>query len=365
MENFQQKSEIEPDTGIANDRELVTELPGHRFKAAEGMIEFINENCRAVFECPESRRQYLLDCSYDDFKNLLININAITRGLDSARHEFDGQEAWLLFSALPDWENRQPLLQQALTASKWILSQEARPLPNQLEDLAILWGGTITAVHPFLNGNGRTARILGLLIDQGFDGTSQSDRHIEITMSKAGRSFFCNNPLAVLNIDQMLGQLNDVRQHQPTTGLQGLLQKSFFNKKGRSQEDGQGLIDIKQGSQVLADKSRDIRLEIVSLFIETIVNPDDYIVSVEDFGVSNALYCGYNESQQFSLHALYCQIFENLSFLYAPLSPIQKLDAKEEASTGRLREGQALAKQLEIRRRDTTKMLLRQVERRI
>ncbi len=328
MENFQQRSEIEPDTGIATNRELIAELPGHRFKAAEGMIEFINENCRAAFEHPESRRQYLLDCSYGDFRNLLIDINAIARGLDPAMHEFDGQEARLLLSDLrPDWENRQPLLQQALTASKEILSQEARPLSNQLEDLAILWGGTITAIHPFLNGNGRTARILGLLINQGFDGTPQSDRHIEITMSKEGSNFFFNS-LLLPEIDSMLGRLINARQHQLSIELPA---EDIANNHG---------------------KLRDVRAQIVSLFIETIVNPDDYIVSTEDLGSGSAQYYGYNDSQSFSIHALYRQIFKNFSFLHTPLRPTQKLAAKKEARTGSLTEDQALARESEIRRRE-------------
>lgn len=302
MENFQTKTE----PSIA-ERELINEQPGHRFQAAERMIDFINANYRTIFECPEGRRQYLLDCNYDDFSDLLVQMNAISRGIDPARHDFDGQEAALSSGELPDWENRQPLLQQALGATKEILAQESSTSTERLGDLATLWGGTLTATHLFFNGNGRTSRILGLLIDQGFDGTPQSTWQLQVAMSQEGDDFFVNSPLAIFTIRNLLWRfLYDGLQRSTDSQVESNITASLYPED----EDA----------------------AIVSLFIETVINPESYVIDIGDLHNEYVGLWGIPDVRQLSMNDLYRHIFKNLSYLYTPLTPLDKLVAERRVS---------------------------------
>lgn len=308
MENLKTKSEP-----IIDKQELINEQPGHRFQSAERMINFINVNYGTVFERSESCRQYLLNCNYEDFSDLLVQMNAISRGIDPTGHDFDGQEAALLTSELPKWENRQTLLRQALKATKEILAQEPSISPERRGDLAILWGGTLTATHPFLNGNGRMSRVLGLLIDQGFDGTPQSAYQLRATMSKQGKNFFANSPLTFSTPSILLWRfLNDGYQHQFKSQNESDITTSLY--------------------------SEDTATAVVSLFIETIVNSENYVIDVRDLDDTDIVCWGCDDVQSLSMNDLYRRIFKNLSYLYSPLTPLQKSAAKSDRDLATLLE---------------------------
>ncbi|MYB40466.1 Fic family protein [Candidatus Saccharibacteria bacterium] len=327
MENLSRRLETETYGEASLSQELASERPGHRFQAAEQLIDFINANYRAVFERPEACRKYLLECDYEDFSGLLIDINALSRSLDPATHDFDGGQARLLGAELPGWENRQLLLERALEATKQILGRQAEASPEQLGDLAVLWGGTLTATHPFLNGNGRTSRALGLLINQGFDGTPSAAWRLQAAMSQEGRRFFANCPLGFPEVNRLL--------------------RSFLNQ-GRPQRPNSLRIEDSTAND---NCQMETATEVINLFIETVVNPDDYVISVKDLNKSDVRVWGCAVDQQLSLNALYRLIFRNLSFSHTPLTPLERLAAEREARQDGLTTTEALAAKLETKRR--------------
>ena len=149
--------------------------------------------------------------SFDDFKDFLIRINGLLREVDIKDRDFDGRGVVLLSIAkeqqILGHEDKEGLLLHAYKSLKDI----------KKEDLKYFMPIIINAIHLFLDGNGRTARIFNLLLKEwstktdfydnvkkvlSFDGRYESTNinpgkiYFDITkflMQKEGISFEGNN----------------------------------------------------------------------------------------------------------------------------------------------------------------------------
>jgi hypothetical protein len=98
--------------------------------------------------------------SFDDFKDFLIRINGLLREVDIKDRDFDGRGVVLLSMAkeqqIVGHEDKEGLLLHAYKSLKDI----------KKEDLKYFMPIMINAIHLFLDGNGRTARIFNLLLKE-------------------------------------------------------------------------------------------------------------------------------------------------------------------------------------------------------
>ena len=143
--------------------------------AADRLIRFLNTSkielpgdvsVREVLRSKETIKNFILSLSPENYNRLLIGINAMVR--NKSGHEtwhMDGEGVKMggndIFPAQAD---KEALLAQSLEAAKQMAAAG-----RSTEDIALLLSISLTAIHPFINGNGRTARFLLLMLIVGYD----------------------------------------------------------------------------------------------------------------------------------------------------------------------------------------------------
>ena len=152
--------------------------PELREKSADRMVRFLDfardiaplegKKIGEVFGEEDTRREFIEHLSDRDFIELLSGINGILRDKEKTDWSVDGGPVMLSGfieeSIPPRQEDKEPLLKETLDGVK-IMNKSGRTL----EDIALLLGSSINAVHPFADGNGRTGRLVYALMRDGYN----------------------------------------------------------------------------------------------------------------------------------------------------------------------------------------------------
>ncbi len=169
-------------------------MPEQRLETAEHTVNFLDKIGSAeVLADPESRKDFILELSTDDFSNWLVRINGMARGVVPGEREIDGQNVHTALMEPPEAEDKEPLLVATLEAAKSILTNTG-DVEEALARTSLLFSGAINYIHPFADGNGRTSRVLGFLTFEGYDGSAESAERLKEVMGKDGGIAFQNNP---------------------------------------------------------------------------------------------------------------------------------------------------------------------------
>ncbi len=149
--------------------------PGFREHAAERLVRFLNQTelevlgnkkIEEIFVDEESIKSFLNSLELETYKQLLIGLNAFVRNKDTKEvWEMDGENVRMGEDDIfPAQSEKDRLLGLALEAVQMMIRNK-RPM----EDIALLIGVAITAIHPFVDGNGRTAKCILVLLMQGYN----------------------------------------------------------------------------------------------------------------------------------------------------------------------------------------------------
>jgi hypothetical protein len=159
---------------ISSRKESDDESHTLREYAADRMICFLRTSkiaigdtkLREVLQNKESINDFILSLDHADYKRLLIGVNAMVRNKSGDQEwTLDGEGVKMGNSNIfPDQIDKEDLLHKSLEVAKQ-MQREGR----STEDIAILLAVALTAIHPFANGNGRTARVLLTLLNAGYD----------------------------------------------------------------------------------------------------------------------------------------------------------------------------------------------------
>lgn len=115
---------------------------------------------------PESIKKYFETLSFDNFSNLLNELNGYYRGIHS-QHNMDGNGKMSDGYMPPDPKDRVPLLKEAFEKA----IKEDSP-----EKSAMVLGMSILTIHPYLDGNGRTSRTIFALLTNGYSGSNEDKK---------------------------------------------------------------------------------------------------------------------------------------------------------------------------------------------
>jgi len=170
---------------------ISTEAPAdyQRDEQSEKLVRFMDKlHADEIFANEESKREYLKNLTFDEFKNLLMATNSLLRDIPVKQREIDGKEVFLngpleqIYP--PEYDDKEPLLQE-LFANIQNMNQENR----SLEDMAILTSITINAVHPFNDGNGRTSRLVYQLLAEDYNGNAGQKEELTQVLGEDGRMY--------------------------------------------------------------------------------------------------------------------------------------------------------------------------------
>jgi len=140
----------------------------------------------------------------EEFLQLLDGLNGILRDKRKEDWKMDGETVANVSMFLgivyvpPRQEDKSELLAEVLSSAK-IMSQEGR----DLKDVALLVSASLNAIHPYLDANGRTSRMIYLLLTKGFN--AETIKELQAVLSESGRDKINIDPgLIQTEIDDLI-----------------------------------------------------------------------------------------------------------------------------------------------------------------
>ena len=186
-------------TAAENLRELLERTHGY---------DYVNE----LFSNEHSKRKL----SFDSFLSIINRLNGIAREIPIQEREPDGDGVEITSPVdrviLPLQRDKEPLLKGAFEAAQKLSRSDASYL------LPLI----INAVHLFADGNGRTSRMVHLLVRE-HENKEQFNEELEKALRKDGRfkSFDNNTRIIDFEIEQKMLQKNGWDFDRPVACLDG------------------------------------------------------------------------------------------------------------------------------------------------
>jgi len=242
--------------GFENPNQDTTE---NREQRADVLLRFINvaENIEplhgkkfeTVFSDEEHKREFVESLSAEEFSQLLNGLNGILRDKKKENWEMDGETVALESMFLgtgyvpPRQEDKPELLAEVLSSAK-TMSQEGR----DLKDVALLVSASLNAIHPYLDANGRTSRMIYLLLTKGFN--AETKKELRAVLSESGRDKINIDPgLIQTEIDDLIK--NEVGIDNPeinpdriTNLFSGLAKKEMEFEQEISEQDKKLFLEL-------------------------------------------------------------------------------------------------------------------------
>ena len=140
------------------------------------IIKHESDNALSIYEYFSSderlqddtmRRDYLSSLDSDDFIDLLQITAGLVRSGEPVYEGFDGHNVALFDHEVPDQQDKESLMRDAWDVAKKFLSNNKLSDRDALDLAALTVAGGVLYAHPYIDGNGRTSRVLSYVIAQG------------------------------------------------------------------------------------------------------------------------------------------------------------------------------------------------------
>jgi len=159
-----------------------------RKKDAAQLVHEIIDPHREFFADPQNRLDFIKEQSGDDFLRMAQYINAKLRGEKphQVRHDDNetGKYATLSLDHTPSLQDKPIAFKNGYEEIRRYIEMSPDSIEKKIEGVAMATEALIRWVHPFTDGNGRTSRFLGKLID---DGAANTDELVQDTITEGTR----------------------------------------------------------------------------------------------------------------------------------------------------------------------------------
>ncbi len=140
------------------------------------------------------RRDYLEHLNGDDFIDLIQQSASVVRtGNSDTKQHFDGESVKVPSLTLPDHRDKEELLRDTWEVAQGFLQNQDLSDDDALQLAAITAAGGIAFAHPFIDGNGRTSRLVALQIATGGRVSDDNLKKI-LTESRGGEAWYPGVP---------------------------------------------------------------------------------------------------------------------------------------------------------------------------
>jgi|GEM_PF-623565 len=168
------------------DREKRSEVLLRFLRSAENIEPLHGRKMEDIFSTEEEKRAFIEGLQTEEFIELLDGVNGILRGKKKDEWGMDGETVALEGAMLgvgyvpPRQEDKPELLTEILASVK-----EMNRDGKDLKDIALLVSSSLNAIHPYLDGNGRTSRLVYLLLSKNFNEETKDE--LQEALGKYGR----------------------------------------------------------------------------------------------------------------------------------------------------------------------------------
>lgn len=182
-----------PNDNEAKNREQRADVLLRFLNIAENIESLHGQKFETVFSDEEHKREFIDNLSVQEFSELLNGVNGILRNKEKENWEMDGESVVLRGILNPDTykpplkEDKPELLAKVLSSA-----QEMNRDKRELKDIALLISSSLNAIHPYLDANGRTSRLIYLILTKDYN--DQVKEEINEAMLKYGRAKIDINP---------------------------------------------------------------------------------------------------------------------------------------------------------------------------
>lgn len=163
---------------------------------AENIKALHGKEFAEVFSNDENIRSFIDELDKNTFIELLNSINGIIRGADKKDWTMAKGSVPITMGAkgegLPDYTPPHAKDREMLFTAVLHAMQEMAKTERSFEDIAILLSSSVNAIHAYPDANGRTSRLLYLLLTKGFN--KESESIIKQALSEEGRDIVDVNP---------------------------------------------------------------------------------------------------------------------------------------------------------------------------
>jgi hypothetical protein len=135
---------------------------------AKNINAFHENNFFDTFSNKNNKKQFIQNLDEEEFISLLDGINGILRNKKKEEWGMDGEHVLVGNERMigyypPAQRFKKELLYKVLNASKIMINNN-----ESMSDIALLNSASLNAIHPYLDGNGRTSRFLYLLLSKDY-----------------------------------------------------------------------------------------------------------------------------------------------------------------------------------------------------
>jgi len=157
---------------------------------AKNIESFKNKKFEEIFDTEEHKREFIDSLTVDDFIELLTGLNGILRDKDKENWTLDGKLVGIPFEGFlsPFIEDKPELLTEVLLATKRMNSEK-----KDLKDIAVLISSCIGAIHPYIDGNGRSSRFVYQILTENISEEDKKEK-LKKLLSDSGRDIIDVSP---------------------------------------------------------------------------------------------------------------------------------------------------------------------------
>ena len=170
----------------------------HHTESLQPQHELVNSLVQEMGEQPQQRLDWLMQQTGESFGNILIQLNSAARELDKQKHTFDGEDVVagsVGGSVPPDQEDKIILIDELIYATQQRISAGLKKGEDPqaiVNELAVAIPTIVNKLHLFADGNGRTSRILRMLLR---DGDQITPEKVEAAVQKKGKEKYDTTPV--------------------------------------------------------------------------------------------------------------------------------------------------------------------------
>jgi len=203
---------------IEIDREQQIDFLLQILDSVENIQVLKGKKFEEVFANEKGKRNFINGLNPAEFIQLLSSLNGLLRNKSVEEWGMDGENVAVggnIFSGLeyisPKQEDKPELLENLLVKVK-----EMNKNKSELKDIAMVVAASINAIHPFLDGNGRTSRFLYLALLENYNEATKEKIKNALSVSATANSTESNvNPsLVMFELNELIGNkvgVNDPR----------------------------------------------------------------------------------------------------------------------------------------------------------